>query len=130
MSKKICALVLLLIVSVGMIHAQKATYKNVNAAEFKTLIETKKGTLIDLRTPDETKKGKIKGAEEIDFLATDFESKLDKLDKKQTYYIYCAGGGRSSDCAQQMIDKGFTNVINLQKGFSEWAKMGYEVEKK
>ena len=115
----------------GIGFAQKAgTVKNVNATEFKSLMEKKKGVLIDLRTPDEIKKGKIKGAEEIDFLAPDAESQIDKLDKKKTYYIYCAGGGRSGECAELMIKKGFKNVVNLQKGFSDWKKAGFEVEMK
>lgn len=124
-------LVLLFAVSFSSaIYAQKTVITNVNAAEFKTQMEKKRGVLIDLRTPDEIKKGKIKGAEEIDFLATDAESKIDKLDKKKTYYIYCAGGGRSGDCAAYMEKKGFKNVVNLQKGFSDWKKAGYEIETK
>jgi len=110
--------------------AQKAAYTNASAAEFKTMIETKKGVLIDLRTPDEIKKGKIKGAQEIDFLAVDFAKEADKLDKKKTYYLYCAGGGRSSEAAEILISKGFKNVVNLQKGFSEWKKMNFEIEQK
>jgi phage shock protein E len=109
-------------------NAQTKGYKNVNATEFKTLVEKKKGVVIDLRTPDEIKKGKIKGAQEIDFFASDAEARIDKLDKKKTYYIYCAGGGRSGECAEMMVNKGFKNVVNLEKGFSEWKKLGYEME--
>jgi phage shock protein E len=131
MSKKILTLLLLIVTSVGILSAQKNGYKNINAADFKAEMEQKKGMLIDLRTPDEIKNtGTIKGAVEMDFLSTEFDGKLDKLDKKQTYYVYCAGGGRSAECAQQMIDKGFPNVINLQKGMSEWMKAGYETVKK
>lgn len=128
MAKKITLLMLLLIGFGSISKAQTPAYKNVNAAEFKKLIEKKNGMLIDLRTPDEIKKGKIKGAVEIDYLGTDFEAKLNQLDKKKTYYIYCAGGGRSADCAELMISKGFTNVYNLQKGFAEWKKAGFEAE--
>lgn len=109
---------------------QKTTYTNASAAEFKAMMEKKKGVLIDLRTPDEIKKGKIKGAKEIDFLAVDFAVEADKLDKKKTYYLYCAGGGRSGEAADILISKGFKNVVNLQKGFSEWKKMNFEIEVK
>ena len=128
-SKLLLFFVLVLTIS-GVARAQKAVVKNVTAAEFKTMMEKKKGILIDLRTPDEIKKGKIKGAEEIDFLAPDAETKIAALDKKKTYYIYCAGGGRSGDCAALMEKKGFKNVVNLQKGFSDWKKAGYEIEVK
>lgn len=113
--------------SIGM-KAQTPAYKNVNATEFKAMMEKNKGVLIDLRTPDEIKKGKIKGATEIDFLSLDVEQKIDALDKNKTYYVYCAGGGRSADCAEMMINKGFKNVINLQKGFADWKKSGYDIE--
>lgn len=107
------------------------TVKHVNAEEFKKLLDEKKGVLIDLRTSDEIKsKGMIKGAKQIDFLAKDAETQIQKLDKKKTYLIYCAGGGRSGDCADLMQKQGFKEVINLEKGFDDWKRKGYQVEKK
>ena len=58
----------------------------------------KNAVVIDLRTPEEIKKGYMKGATFIDFLSKDAEAQIDKLDKKKTYFVYCAGGGRSADC--------------------------------
>lgn len=101
--------------------------ENVDAATFKTYIDAKKGVLIDLRTDDELKnKGMIKGAMQIDFLAKDAEDKISKLDKKKTYLIYCAGGGRSGDCAELMEKQGFSHVVNLEKGIEGWKKAGFE----
>jgi len=123
--KKIALLLFILILK----STNAQTVSNVNAQEFKKQIDTKKSILIDLRTPDEiSKKGKIKGAEEIDFLAKDSEALIDKLDKKKTYLIYCAGGGRSGECAELMQKKGFAKVINLEKGFDDWKKKGFEIE--
>lgn len=125
--KKIAFLLLIFILKNT--HAQ--TVSNVSAQDFKKQIDAKKSILIDLRTPDEiTKKGKIKGAQEIDFLAKDSETFIDKLDKKKTYLIYCAGGGRSGECAELMQKRGFSKVINLEKGFDDWKKKGFEVETK
>lgn len=99
--------------------------QDVDAATFKKLISPK-NIIIDLRTPDEIKsKGKINGAIEIDFLAMDAEEKIKKLDKKKTYMIYCAGGGRSSDCKDLMIKEGFKNIIHLVKGYDDWKKKGF-----
>ncbi|MDX2172475.1 MAG: rhodanese-like domain-containing protein [Bacteroidota bacterium] len=109
----------------------EAIVNNVNAQDFKKHIDEKKSILIDLRTPDEiSKKGKIKGAIEIDYFAKNAEEQIDKLDKKKTYLIYCAGGGRSEECAELMQKKGFSKVINLEKGFDDWKKKGFEVETK
>lgn len=103
--------------------------ENVDAPTFKKLIDEKKAVLIDLRTDDELKnKGYIKGAKQIDWLGKDSEKEVTKLDKKKTYLIYCAGGGRSGDCADFMKTKGFKHVVNLEKGFDDWKKKGFEVE--
>ena|SRR6218665_218652 len=121
-------LLLLCLLSAGRFCAQ---VKNVDAAEFKKLIDEKKYVLIDLRTSEEIqKKGMIKGARQIDFLAKDAEATIEKLDHNTPYLIYCAGGGRSGECGELMQKQGFKTVINLEKGFSEWTAKGMEVEKK
>lgn len=101
--------------------------ENVDAATFKKYIDSKQGYLIDLRTTDELNaKGMLKGATQIDFLAKDAETVISKLDHKKTYLIYCAGGGRSGDCAEFMQKQGFEHVVNLEKGFDDWKKKGFE----
>lgn len=118
---------LFLLFTISNFFSQKAV--NVTAEEFKKQIDSKKGVLIDLRTTDEIKsKGKIPGAQQIDFLAVDSEKEIQKLDKNKTYLIYCAGGGRSGDCAELMQKSGFKSVVNLEKGFGEWKTKGYEIE--
>lgn len=105
--------------------------KSVDAAEFKKLLDEKKYILIDLRTTDEIKsKGTIKGSTQIDFLDKNAEANIQKLDKNKSYLIYCAGGGRSADCAELMQKQGFKEVINLEKGFSDWKNKGFEIETK
>jgi len=108
--------------------SQTATYKSVDAATFKSMIDKKDGVVIDLRTDDEVKKGIIKGAIQVDFLAKNFESVVAKLDTTKKYYVYCAGGGRSADAAEYMTKHGFTDVVNLEKGYGDWVKKGNEVQ--
>lgn len=110
----------------GSLNAQ-SPIRHVDAATFKQLIDSKKYVLLDLRTNDEIKsKGKIKGAEQLDFLAKDAEQKIGQLDRKKPYLIYCAGGGRSSECAELMQKLGFTDVVNLEKGFDDWKRKSLE----
>jgi rhodanese-related sulfurtransferase len=107
------------------------TIKNVSAEEFKKMIDAKKGEIIDLRTTSEIEsKGKIKNSRQLDYLAKDSEEQIKKLDKNKTYLIYCAGGGRSSDAAELMQKLGFKEVVNLEKGFDDWKKKGFETEQK
>ncbi|MBI3520929.1 MAG: rhodanese-like domain-containing protein [Bacteroidetes bacterium] len=123
-------LILLAILTSGLCFSQ-TKIENVDAATFKKLIDEKKSYLIDLRTDDELKnKGFIKGAAQIDYFKKDAEAVIAKLDKKKTYLIYCAGGGRSGECAELMQKLGFVHVVNLEKGFDDWKKKGFEVEMK
>lgn len=120
-------LITLILFALGTSVFSQSKIEHVDAATFKKYIDEKKGVLIDLRTDDELKnKGMIKGALQIDFLAKDAEEKIAKLDKKKTYLIYCAGGGRSGDCAELMEKQGFSHVVNLEKGIEGWKKSGFE----
>ena len=90
------------------IYSQTKVEK-VDAITFKKYIDEKKGVLIDLRTDDELAlKGFIKGSKQLDFFGKNAEAVIKKLDKKKTYLVYCAGGGRSGDCADLMAKLKFT----------------------
>jgi len=105
--------------------------QNVDAKTFKSLMKDKNAVLIDLRTDDEiTRKGMIPGAIQIDFFKPEAEKILDTLDRKKTYLVYCAGGGRSSECAELMEKKSFKKVVNLEKGFDDWKKQGFETQQR
>ena len=124
-------IVTLILVFISIFSFSQEVIKNVDAATFKKMIDEKKYILIDLRTADEIKnKGKIKGATELDFLDKNAEANIEKLDKKKSYLIYCAGGGRSADCAELMKKQGFKEVVNLEKGFGDWKNKGFETATK
>ena len=122
-------LVTVLFLFISFIGFSQTKIENVDAATFKKLIDENKSVLIDLRTNDELKnKGYIKKAIQIDYFGKDAEALIKKLDKKKTYLIYCAGGGRSGECADLMKKNGFKHVVNLEKGFDDWKKKGFEIE--
>lgn len=130
--KKLFLLLVALVSFASVTNAQNPVVTNLSSERFKAIIENdKNGTIIDLRTTEELeKKGFIKGAIQLDYLAKDSEKQIDKLDKNKTYYIYCAGGGRSSEAAAYMEKSGFKRVYTLEKGLSEWLQKGFPVEKK
>ncbi len=79
--------------------------------------------IIDLRTPEEIVDGKIdQEAFEIDFYAKDFEEQLNRLNKDQSYLIYCRSGGRSGKAIPKMKKLGFTSIYHLDGGYSSWLK--------
>lgn len=124
-------IIILLFVFISTFCFSQEVIRNVDAATFKKMIDEKKYVLIDLRTADEIKsKGKIKGSIELDFLDKNADANIEKLDKKKSYLIYCAGGGRSADCAELMKKQGFKDVVNLEKGFGDWKNKSFEIETK
>src|SRR5687767_7247000 len=123
-------IICLLLAGFSTLAAQNSV-RNVDAYTFSKLMLKDSAIVIDLRTPAEiATKGKIRGALEMDYLSKNAEKNIDTLDKSRSYLIYCASGGRSTDCAAYMEKRGFRQIINLEKGFTEWLKNGYDVEKK
>lgn len=96
-------------------------FKSISKTELKELIKSKKVDIIDVRTKSEISDGYIKGTEIfIDYNSSDFENKIQKLDKSKTYAVYCKLGGRSNGAAKFMAKNGFKNVLNLKGGIASW----------
>ena len=83
--------------------------------------------VIDLRTPGEIELGKIDDALEIDCLAPDFADKIAKLDKSQSYLLYCRSGHRSGQVLEVCRSLGFTDVHHLSGGILEWTRLGNRI---
>ncbi len=88
---------------------------------FQQEITAKKVQLVDVRTPEEFKEGKIDGAINIDYKSKNFMEDMSHLDKSEPVYIYCFGGGRSADAAKMMVEKGY-NIVELEGGILNWRK--------
>ena len=103
--------------------------EDVAVKKFANLIEEGHRVLIDVRTPNEFAKGHIKGAKMINFMAPNFEEKMNQLDKKNTsYLVYCAVGGRSRGAMKKMKAAGFKSVYNLAGGVNAWSVEGMTLE--
>ena len=80
---------------------------------FFSSITQAKDIVIDVRTPAEFKEAHTKQALNIDVTQDDFKTKIVKLDKTDTYKIYCRSGNRSERALGIMKELGFTHVENL-----------------
>ena len=99
------------------------TFKDVDVAGAKKMIADNSDLVIlDVRTPEETAKGMLPNAIEIDFYGDDFEDKISKLDKNKSYLVYCRSGGRSVSASNKMIEKGFTDITNMLGGYNAWSE--------
>ncbi|MDI9864087.1 rhodanese-like domain-containing protein [Flectobacillus sp. DC10W] len=83
---------------------------------------------IDVRTQGEAARGMIAGAILIDISSSDFESKLQKLDKNKATFVYCASGIRSKRAASQLLKLGFKKVYNLDGGIIAWSEEGLPIK--
>jgi rhodanese-related sulfurtransferase len=96
--------------------------KDLSVQEFNKKMKERPGTLLDVRTKGEIAKGAIPGHTSIDFFDEAFEEKIEKLDKSKPVYVYCASGGRSGEAMELMQKKGFSEIYNLDGGYSAWSK--------
>lgn len=103
-------------------------FKVISATEFGDKIVNQPGVILDVRTPGEYKKGFIKDARLFDIFSDNFDAELNKLDRNATYYVYCASGGRSAECAEKMQTLGFKKVYDLDGGMGAWRNANMPVE--
>jgi rhodanese-related sulfurtransferase len=142
----------LLILTIGMIEISKADIyqkngevqgifeqsnqnnsTNLSSTEAKTLIEQNKTNpkfvILDVRTLSEMQESYIKNSVNLDFRSSDFEQKIDNLDKNKTYLVYCKTGFRSQKAVDLMKQKNFLEVYNISNGILEWKNQGFETQK-
>ena len=115
---------ILWIILLGEVHSscQLITSKeSLDAISFsKKILSTDSSVVMDVRTSGEFAEGYINHAVNIDYKSNDFESKVDKLDKNKTYFVYCYSGGRSGKAASYMSSNGFRKVYELSNGLLAW----------
>ena len=106
------------------VYSQNNADKMINLSEtewVKLHDESEESVIIDVRTDDEFSTGYISGAVNIDFyMGNEFISKIEKLDKSKSYFIYCKSGARSGQTCELMKQKGFKKVYNLEGGILGW----------
>lgn len=104
-------------------------HKDISTADFKNFLEDDTYVVLDVRTPEEFKSGRLKGAANINFYEETFEDEIDKFDKRKKYLIYCRSGSRSRQAMFLMRDLGFDEVYNLENGIISWNDHGFQIEK-
>lgn len=86
----------------------------------KTYQSTPDAQLLDVRTPGEWSKGKLKNSTCINYLDESFAQNIAKLDKDKPVFVYCAVGGRSAKATKVLKKAGFKNIYNLTgAGYSQ-----------
>ena len=87
----------------------------------KQMLIDNNANIIDVRTTDEYRISHIPNSKNIDFYNPhNFIQEINKLDKNQSYYIYCRSGIRSANSCALMKELGFKKTFNLVGGIEEW----------
>lgn len=109
-------------------QANGGSWTNVDANQLATMMKAKDFTLLNVKTPYI---GEIEG--------TDLYIPYDQIagraaelpqDKSAKIVIYCRAGNESRVAAQTLIDMGYTNLYNLDKGMESWTGAGYQLVNK
>ena len=96
----------------------KKKESDLDGQQFKTqYLAAKSHVLLDVRTAGEFQSGSLPTATNMDVMAADFKSKMDKLDQSKTYYVFCRSGNRSGNAVSMMKNAGF-NAFNLVGGIN------------
>ena len=96
--------------------------------EFKALVDSGEGILLDVRTPKEVAQGKIPGASVLNIYDENFERKLNFMQKDKPIYVYCRSGVRSVKASRILAGAGFTRIENVEGGIMAWQAAGFPTE--
>jgi len=80
--------------------------------------------LLDVRTPQEYRDGRIAGAVLVDYTSGSFKEEMGGLDRGKTYLVYCRTGNRSGKAAAIMKEMQFKKVLHLSGGITKWKEEG------
>ncbi len=125
--KFLLPVIILMVASLSGVSAQRT---QLNSPEIKEVLKKNKSIVVlDVRTADEFTAGHLKGARNIDISQPDAYSKLDKLNPKVTYLVYCRTHHRSGIAVDYMMQKGLKTVYQMMDGFPGWATNNFGYEK-
>jgi thioredoxin len=98
---------------------------SLDAKAFAEKLEQTSGAIVlDVRTPNEFKKGYLKNAININIASRDFKTKMFELDKSKPVFVYCLSGSRSVSAAEWMKSEGFKEVYEMKGGLLRWRAAG------
>jgi len=93
--------------------------RQIGAKDLKTLVDSGKVQLWDVRTEKERAIAKIENTKLLDDTAM---ATLEKLPRETPLAFYCHSGTRSRAAAEHFLKEGFKTVYNLSGGIDAWAR--------
>ena len=81
--------------------------------------------LVDVRERDEVAALAYDVPNIINIPLTEFEERYNEVPKDKEVIMVCKGGGRSLRAAGFLVNHGYTNVVNMEKGIIRWVQKGF-----
>ena len=104
----------------------KSEIDEIDAVEAASLLESgDPPALIDVRERNEWDEGHIPGAVHIP--RGYLESRIEQAvpDRDRPVVVYCASGARSAFATKTLEELGYTDVVNLAGGYTDWKRNGF-----
>jgi hydroxyacylglutathione hydrolase len=108
-------------------HGEPERVPQLDPKQLHDILRKKKMQVVDVRAPDEWRRGHLPGAIHIPLAA--LPERIGELDTSRPIVLHCKGGGRSSIATSFLQARGVDAVSNLAGGYDAWAAEGFEVEK-
>lgn len=108
-------------------HGEPEQVTQLDPNQLHEIIRKKKVQVVDVRAPDEWRRGHLPGAIHIPLAA--LPERAGELDASIPIVLHCKGGGRSSIATSFLQASGVDAVANLTGGYDGWVAEGFEVER-
>ena len=117
-------ILVLMILCLGCTSKAQKEIQYLDIDAFQKALSEKNIQLLDVRTAGEYRNGHLKNAMQANWNnEPEFTERIAALDKQQPILVYCASGGRSKAAAAWLAKNGFTDIREMQGGFSSWKRM-------
>jgi len=107
-------------------HGRLEQVRQLDAAQLRSAARDQHAQIVDVRGPDEWRRGHIPGATHIPLAA--LPDRIGELNTAAPIVFHCGGGSRSAIAASFLQARGITNVSNLAGGYDSWVRGGFEVK--
>jgi len=112
-----------------LVNAAKEKVCEISVAEAKAKIDSGASLIVlDVREPDEFKKGHIPKAINIPRGLLEFKVTKAIPNKDAQILAYCKSGGRACLACSTLLTMGYKNAVSIAGGWKAWLKAGYAVE--
>jgi hydroxyacylglutathione hydrolase len=108
-------------------HGEPEQVPQLDSNQLHEILRKKKVQVVDVRSPDEWRRGHLPGAIHIPLAA--LPERAGELDAAIPIVLHCQAGGRSSIATSFLQASGVDAVANLTGGYDGWVAEGFEVER-